>query len=189
MGHYAKAVSVLLPCFLNCVRGPWYDMNKPCHKPCQGTEQCTSEGFLLIGPDQILEHNCTSFNLCKGNGGSLRIYCPSTSSKPLGMKGMGVFVLPGTCALPTHFECQDIGTVLTFWYFIKKPQESYTTHVLHLVFFFFNLLFWSNYRLKSSTQCLCVHFLQLPPMMTPYRGDICNTISRPGHWHWYNTAN
>lgn len=55
------------------------------------TEQSTSEGFLFVGPDQILEQHVL-FNLCRGSRGTLRLIYYSVESKP-SVKGVGGIVL------------------------------------------------------------------------------------------------
>ena len=147
-------------------------MNKAYHKPCWKDRAICFWGLSLCWARSNSWAACILFNLCKGSRGTLRISYPSVSSKPLGVKGVGGFVLLVTYAFLTHFEFNDKGTVLTFWYFVKKKQGITQYTLSAPCFFFLNFLFRSNYSLTVIIISKVIHRVPMYPSPNFPHGDI-----------------
>ena len=134
------------------------------------TEQSTSEGFLFVGPDQILEQHAL-FNLCRGSRDTLRlIYYSCAESKPSGVKGVGGIVL---CL---HKLSSLILNLMTKGLFL--PFETLYNHMLHTfsTLVFFNFWFWSNYNFMVIINSKVVHRVPMYPLPNFPQGDFLTSV-------------
>lgn len=132
------------------------------------TEQST-EGFLFVGPDQILEQHVL-FNLCGGSRGTLRLIYYSVESKPSGVKGVGGIVL---CLHKLFSLILNLMTKGLFLHF-----ETLYNHMLHTfsTFFFFNFWFWSNYSSMVTINSKVIHRVPMCPSPNFPQGDFLTSV-------------